>query len=328
MSLRARRHLRRATAIALATAALAAPGGALTPAVAAPPASDPVVAAVGDIACQSLSQGDGQGACRSDEVAALITELAPDRFFALGDLQYNNGKLSEFLKVYDKQFGHLNPITMPTPGNHEYGTEGASGYFDYFGERAHGPQGYYSFDLGEWHVVSLNSDVCGDDPGCGPGTPQYEWLEADLAANDARCTLALQHHPTFDWRPWQKWVDPDDTTPNGGSEVDMYLDMWQLMDDAGVDVMLASHNHLYHRWAPQHADGTRDADGIRQFTVGTGGRSLYPLGKKPRPANLVAAQNKSFGVLRLTLHDDAYSYEWVGLPTDRAYRDQGTVACR
>lgn len=328
MSLRARRHLRRAIAIALATVALAAPGGALTPAVAAPPVSDPVIAAVGDIACQSLSQGDGEGACRSDEVAALITELAPDRFLALGDLQYNNGKLSEFLKVYDHQFGHLNPITMPTPGNHEYGTEGASGYFDYFGERAHGPEGYYSFDLGEWHVVSLNSDVCGDDPGCGPGTPQYEWLEADLAENDARCTLAFQHHPTFDWRPWQKWVDPDDTTPNGGSEVDMYLDMWQLMDDAGVDLMLASHNHLYHRWAPQHADGTRDADGIRQFTVGTGGRSLYPLGKKPRPANLVAAQNKSFGVLRLTLHDDAYTYAWVGLPTDRAYRDRGTVACR
>ena len=99
-----------------------------TPAAAVEP-GDPVIAAVGDIACQSYSQSDGEGACRSDEVAALITELAPDRFLALGDLQYNNGKLEEFLRVYDRQFGHLNPITTPTPGNHEYGTDGAQGYF-------------------------------------------------------------------------------------------------------------------------------------------------------------------------------------------------------
>ena len=291
-------------------------------------AGDPVIAAVGDIACQSYSQSDGEGACRSDEVAALITDIAPDRFLALGDLQYNNGKLDEFLRVYDPQFGHLNPITMPTTGNHEYGTDGAQGYFDYWGAGAHGPDGYYSFDLGAWHVVSLNSDICQDDPGCGPGTPQYEWLAADLAGNDAECTLAFQHHPVFDWRPWQKFVDPDYDGPNGGSENEMYLDMWRLLDREGVDVMLVGHNHLYHRWAPQHANGTRAANGIRQFTVGTGGRSLYSLGKKPRPTNLLAVQNKSFGVLQMTLHADGYDYSWVGLPTDPVFRDRGSAACR
>jgi hypothetical protein len=324
MSHRASRLALTAGATLLMTLTSASP---LTPAAAGPRSADPMIAAVGDIACQSYSQSDGQGACRSDEVAALITQMAPDRFLALGDLQYNNGKLSEFLRVYDRQFGHLNPITMPTPGNHEYGIEGPQGYFDYFGSRAHGPEGYYSFDLGAWHVVSLNSNTC-DDPGCGPGSPQYEWLAADLAGNDAQCTLAFQHHPVFDWRPWQKWVDPDDPTPNGGSETEMHLDMWRLLDREGVDVMLVGHNHLYHRWAPQHANGERDQDGIRQFTVGTGGRSLYPLGKKPRPANLLAVQNKSFGVLQMTLHDDSYDYAWTGLPTDPAFRDAGSVACR
>lgn len=316
-------------AVAAALLAGTTLAGTVTPVVAAPPRPDPVITAVGDVACQSFSQSDGEGACRSDEVAALITDLAPDRFLALGDLQYNNGTLDEFLRVWDRQFGSLKPITMPTPGNHEYGTEGAQGYFDYFGAVANGPLGYYSFDLGEWHIVSLNSDICRDDPGCGPGTPQYEWLAADLAAHDgAMCTLAFQHHPTFDWRQWEKFVDPDGTNPNAGSENEMYFDMWRLMDGHGVDVLLNGHNHIYHRWAPQTADGTRDVNGIRQFTVGTGGRSLYPLGKKPRPANLLAVQNKAFGVLQMTLHEESYSYAWVGLPTDPAFRDSGSFACR
>jgi hypothetical protein len=314
---------------AAAIAAVLVLGTPTLPAAAVPPAPAPRIVAVGDVACQSFSQSDGEGACRSDEVAALITELAPDRFLALGDLQYNKGTLREFLRVWDPQFGHLKPITDPVAGNHEYDTPGAQGYYDYFGEAAHGPEGYYSFDLGAWHLVALNSDVCGDPPGCGPGSPQYEWLAADLRANDdALCTLAFQHHPVFDWRQWQTWVDPDSTNPNGGTEVEQYLDLWSLMDEAGVDAMLVGHNHLYHRWAPQDVEGDRDPDGIRQFTVGTGGRSLYPLGKKPRPENLLAVQNKAFGVLEMTLHPTGYDYRWVGLPTDRAFDDAGSFACR
>jgi hypothetical protein len=315
------------SAIAAAAVAAVIVASAATTGVAAPPPPDPRIVAVGDIACQSFSQSDGEGACRSDEVAALITQLAPDRFLALGDLQYNNGTITEFTKVWDLQFGHLNPITAPVPGNHEYGTPGAEGYFTYWGAAAHGSEGYYSFDLGAWHLVALNSDVCGDPPGCGPGSPQYEWLAADLAGSRARCTLAFQHHPPFDWRTWEKWVDPDETNPNGGSEVVAYRDLWALMDTAGVDVMLVGHNHIYHRWAPQDVNGTRDPNGIRQFTVGTGGRSLYPLGKKPRPANLLAVQNKAFGVLQMTLHATGYDYRWVGLPTDPAFRDSGSFSC-
>jgi len=315
-----------AVAATLSLVVVAALAGPATTTIAAPP--DPVIAAAGDLVCQSFSQSDGEGVCRSDEVAALVTDMDVDAWLPLGDIQYSNGTLTEFQKVYDLQFGHLLPTTYPVPGNHEYGTEGAAGYFAYFGDRAHGPEGYYSFTLGDWHVVALNSDICRDDPGCGPGSPQYEWLADDLASSDALCTLAFQHHPTFDWRTWQKFVDPDDDRPNGGSETEMYFDLWRLMDREGVDVILNGHNHIYHRWAPQHADGTRDPDGIRQFTVGTGGRSLYPLGKKPRPANLLAVQNKSFGVLRMTLHPTGYDYAWTGLPTERPFDDAATVACR
>ncbi len=291
------------------------------------PAPDPVIVAVGDLACQSLSQGDGQGACRSGDVASLITGLAPNRFLALGDLQYNNGTLEEYQRVWNVQFGHLLSILSPSPGNHEYGTAGAQGYFDNFGPVAVSTLGYYSYDLGSWHIVSLNSDICGNDPGCGPGTPQYEWLKADLAASRASCTLAFQHHPRFDWRPYQKWIDDNGTTHYAGTETAPYIEMWRLMDGAGVDVMLVGHNHLYQRWAPQDADGKLSATGMRQFTVGTGGRSLYPLGFKPKPKNLLVTQNKSFGVLKMTLHSSSYDYQWVSVPGEARFADAGTFAC-
>jgi hypothetical protein len=319
---------RRSTSRPVASAIVAALVLALAAAPAAGEDHDPRIVAVGDIACQSLTQGDGEGACRSDEVAELIRSLEPDRFLALGDLQYNSGSAREFARVWEVQFGDLRSITMPAPGNHEYVTEGAAGYFGYFGAKAHPPEGYYSFDLGAWHIVSLNSEICGDDPGCGPGSPQYEWLQGDLAEHDTACTLAFQHHPPKDWRPFEKWVDADATTKYGGSETAPYIELWRLMDRLGVDVLLVGHNHIYHRWAPQDAEGERTADGIRQFTVGTGGRSLYPYGPKPRPENLVAAQRKSFGVLEMTLHDASYDYRWVGLPGDPVFVDQGAFACR
>ena len=324
----------RRTRFTLATIASIALLGAIivptTQAVAGKAKPDPVIVAMGDAACQSLSMGDGEGACRSGDVADLIRSIKPTRFLALGDLQYNNATLEEFQRVWDVQFGDLKSITMPAPGNHEYGTDGAQGYFDYFGPVAAGPRGYYSFNLGSWHIVSLNSDICGDEPGCGPGTPQYEWLKADLRRyKSAPCTLAFQHHPRYDWRPFNKWVDLEDETPNGGTEVDEYVDMVNLMDASGVDVLLASHNHLYQRWAPQDGDGNFDPNGIRQFTVGTGGRSLYGLGTGDQPANLQATQNKSFGVLKMTLHATSFDFAWVGVPGEAAYTDAGNgVACK
>ena len=293
---------------------------------------DPVIVAVGDLACQSLPQGQGAATCQSGKIADLIRDIDPDRFLALGDLQYNNAKLSEILRVWDKQFGDLLDITSPAPGNHEYGTSGAAGYFEYFGERANPdgtdpPTGYYSFDLGDWHIVSLNSDACGDDPGCVAGTDQYEWLADDLADHPADCTLAYWHHPRYDWRPWQKWVDENDTTPNGGSEVRPLIPLWELMYDEGVDVVLSAHNHLYQRWVPQDGRGNSVADGAVQFTVGTGGRSLYPFGRPPKPENLEVTQNDAYGLLQMTLHADSYSYEWVSAAGQPAFEDAGTVDC-
>lgn len=288
-------------------------------------ASDPVVVAVGDLACQSPSQGTGQGACRSGEVADLVRALDPDAFLVLGDAQYSNGKLSEYLRVWDPQFGDLLEVTQPSPGNHDYGTPDAAGYFAYFGAAANPPLGYYSFDLGRWHVVSLNSPICGDDAGCGPGSPQYDWLAADLAGSRARCTIAFMHELRYDWRPWQKWVEDDGATPNAGSETAAFVPLWELMAERGVDVVLGGHNHLYQRWVPQDAHGNAVDGGVVQFTVGTGGRSLYSFGIPPIPGNLAATQNKAFGVLKLVLHRDSYDYEWVGVPGDPAFEDSGTA---
>ncbi|HZB01579.1 MAG TPA: hypothetical protein VE800_05660 [Actinomycetota bacterium] len=287
---------------------------------------DPVVVAAGDFACQTLTSGEGTATCQSGAVADLIRRIDPDRFLALGDLQYNNGKLSEFLRVWDVQFGDLKSITKPIPGNHEYGTPDAAGYFTYFGARAHPPHGYYSFDVENWHVVALNDALCGDDD-CANGTPQHEWLEQDLANSDAECTLAMIHHPRYDWRPWQKWVDVEDDTPNGGTSVDFLVPLWRVLHGAGVEAVLNGDNHLYQRWAPQDADGNRVAGGTIQFTVGTGGRLLYSYGIPPRPANLLVTQNEAFGVLKLTLHEDSYTYAWKSAPGQPRFEDRGTVAC-
>lgn len=318
---------RRLGRLSVLIAGLALAGAAVAPA-SANGEEAPTIAAVGDVACQSLNNGQGTATCESGAVADLVRDLAPDRFLALGDLQYSNGKLEEFLRVWDVQFGDLKPITAPTLGNHEYGTSGAQGYFDYFGAIANPPLGYYSFDLGAWHLVSLNSDICGDDPGCGPGTPQYEWLAADLAASDAACTLVYAHHPYYDWRPFQKWIVDDGTTQNGGTETAPYQPLWELMVAEGVDVSLVAHNHVYQRWAAQDAHGNAIEDGIVQFVVGTGGRSLYPYGRPPQPANLLATQNDSYGVLSMTLDASSYDFAFVAAEGQAPYEDAGSgIAC-
>jgi hypothetical protein len=289
----------------------------------------PVIVAVGDLACPSLHGGRGPRVCRSDVVADLVTQIDPDRFLPLGDLQYEDGSLERFLQVYDAQFGHLNNITEPVPGNHEYRQEGAQGYFDYFGQIAHPPAGYYSYRLGSWHLIALNSQICRSDPGCGPGSPQHEWLEAELEDNaDASCTLAYMHHPRYDWRPWQKWIRDDaGQIQFGGSETEPFVPMWELLYDHGGDVFLAGHNHVYQRWLPQDAHWNHDPDGIVQFTVGTGGRLLYPLGRPPMPDALVVTQNGAHGVLKMTLHEESYDYAWISAEGQPDYTDSGTGTC-
>jgi len=221
-----------------------------------------------------------------------------------------NGTLAEFLAVYDQTWGRFQSITQPTVGNHEYGTPGASGYFTYFGSSA-GPSGtgYYSYDVGAWHVVVLNS-MCGAVGGCSTGSAQEEWLRTDLAASSATCTLAYWHHPRF-------------SSGSHGSAPELEP-LWQALYAEGADVVLNGHDHDYERFAPQSPTGAGDPLGLREFVVGTGGANLVPL--EAPIANSEVRSASTFGVLQLTLH--ASSYDWAFLPeTAGGFTDTGQASC-
>jgi len=270
-----------------------------------------VVVAAGDLVCER-SPGSDPNWCQYDDVAALVRAEAPDRFLALGDIQYETGALEDFQDFYDPFFGAFRPFTSPVPGNHEYdGSPNAQGYFDYFGPDAAPAGGYTSFDLGSWHLIALNSELCFRE-GCGPGSAQYQWLAQDLAAHaGASCTLAFFHHPRFTTSGAQGRVRP----------------FWELLYAAHADVVLSGHAHRYERWARQSPVGVRRARGIRQFVVGTGGRSLHPLGPQ-RPESFVRGQDDSFGALRLDLRDGSFGYRWLTAPGQPAFHDaDATVPC-
>jgi hypothetical protein len=298
--------------------------------------SEPVVvAAVGDIACKSLPS-EHTRRCRYDRVAELIRSLAPERFLALGDLQYLHGSAEQFASYYDRFFAELKPITAPVPGNHELYTLYGEGYYGYFGDAAYGPGGWYSFDLGDWHVLALNSQICKGSvwhpelgqntpitknpavsDGCGPGSAMYEFANKDLVLHqDARCTLAIMHHPLFGSPPWPAGVFLLQLQP-----------LWQLLDQQGVDVLLAGHEHDYQRFAPQDAFGRADPNGIREFIVGTGGSTYGDLPKGKAATNREAGQDTSFGVLKMTLRDGAYDWGFLTAQGEEPYSDAGSADC-
>ncbi len=271
---------------------------------------DPVIAAAGDIACDSLIVTPSQ--CHQESTANLVVRGGFDAVLDLGDNQYDVGSLSAYETYYDPTWGRVKAITHPVPGNHEYETPRASGYYGYFGSAAGDPsRGYYSYDLASWHIVALNSN-CPDVGGCGPGSPQERWLRADLAAQPATCTLAYWHHPRF-----------SSGTTHGSDPI--YTAFWQALYDGGVDVILVGHEHNYERFAPQRADGTADpAKGIREFVVGTGGREHYPFGTPI--ANSQVRDNTTFGVLELVLHQRSYEWGFVS-EVGGSFTDSGTTAC-
>ncbi|MGH3065593.1 MAG: metallophosphoesterase [Gaiellaceae bacterium] len=260
----------------------------------APPAQTFVVAVAGDIA------GDGSG---DDETASLLDRIAPSVVLTTGDNAYPDGALSQFQSYYAPTWGRHRVRTRPSPGNHDYHTEGASGYFTYFGARAPAP--YYSFDLGSWHLISLNSEIS-----MSAGSEQHSWLERDLAASNAPCTLAFWHKPRF---TSGKYDDFTSTTP-----------MWRLLYAVGAEVVLNGHDHNYQRYGLLTPDGTPAPEGgIREFVVGTGGRGLYELsGDKRREA----AQARVLGVLQLTLRPARY--DWSFVPVSGGYSDTGSGTCR
>ena len=293
---------------------------AATPA--GPATGDPVVAAAGDIACDPASSSFNNGlgtssSCRQKYTSDLLVGAQLAAVLALGDIQYEDGTLAQFQQSYDRSWGRVKDITYPAVGNHEYQTPKAAGYFDYFngvgvqtGRAGDRSKGYYSFNIGSWHVVTLNSN-CSQVGGCGAGSPQETWLRQDLAAHPASCTLAYWHHPRF-------------SSGEHGDTAAMQP-IWQTLYDANADVALAGHDHGYERFAPQTsagvADGTR---GIREFVVGTGGKSHYAF-TTARPNSLVR-ESQTYGVLELTLH--AQSYDWRFVPeAGGTFADSGSAAC-
>jgi hypothetical protein len=262
--------------------------------------SDPVVAAAGDIAPPGIGWGHRE---TSNRVLAIDPTVA----LTLGDNQYPSGTLSDFRRHYGPTWGRFKAKTRPSPGNHEYEIAGAAGYFAYFGKLAK-PEGrsYYSFDLGAWHLISLDSNI-----DLQAGSRQERWLRADLATTTKRCILAYWHHPRFTSGAHQgdnPWVGP----------------FWNALYTARADVVLSGHEHNYERFARQNPAGRATPHGIRQFVVGTGGVDLLGFAA-PKPNSQVRRRN-TWGVLVLVLHPR--SYEWRFVSEDGEVVDRGApVAC-
>lgn len=252
------------------------------------------------------------GDCSSDgdeATAAIVAEL--DGVVAtLGDTAYPNGSEASFEDCYDPTWGRFADRTRPVPGNHDYEAGDADAYFSYFGDAAGNPErGYYSYSVGSWHVVALNS-VCGEVD-CGPASDQLAWLRADLQAAAADCLLAYWHHPRF-------------TSGGVGSDTRM-APAWQMLQEAGAEVVLSGHSHLYERFAPMDEHGTERPDGIRQFVVGTGGTHLHAVGSQLLSSEAVIGERH--GVLHLEL--GAASYRWRFLAVGEASPlDEGVGECQ
>jgi len=241
----------------------------------------------------------------------VVGDSTMTAFAALGDNQYADGTLADFRASYDPSYGRVLDRTIPVVGNHEYQTRRAAGYFDYFGARAGDrDKGYYSTDVGAWHVVVLNTN-CGEIGGCGTGSPQEQWLRADLAAHPARCTVALTHHPRY---------SSGEHGDNG-----FVADLWDTLQQGGADLVLSGHDHDYERFAPMDSSGGLDAAGPRQFVVGTGGKGNR--GFASVRAHSEAHDSTSFGVLRLELRADSYSWRFVA-SGGGTNADAGTASCR
>ncbi len=267
--------------------------------------SDPVLVGAGDIA--TCGQLDGA------EATAKLLDQIPGTVFAVGDLAYPDGSEENFAKCYGPTWGRHKARTRPAPGNHEYHVGGASAYSHYFGAAAGDPdKAYYSYDLGQWHVVVLNSE-CAEVGGCAAGSPQEKWLRKDLTEHPQLCALAYFHKPLFS------------SGGKHGNDLEV-KPLWDALYAAGAEVVLNGHDHDYERFAPQDPDGKSDPDyGIREFVVGSGGKDSHRIMGKPQP-NSEARNDDTYGVLKLTLHPK--SYDWQFVPeAGKSFTDSGSAAC-
>jgi hypothetical protein len=310
-------HLYKITRVRVACAAmmLALSGCASPPAPHGFSGTPATVYAAGDIADCRYRLPEASGAAATAWLVEAGLAAHPGaRALTLGDHTYPVGTAAEFRDCYQPTWGRFRDRTLPTPGNHEYYTPGAPGYFTYFGATAAPEQaGYYSVQLGKWHVISLNStlrDAAFDQ--------QLAWLKQDLARHPALCTLAFWHHPRY--------------SSGGHADNDFMAPLWQALLDGGVELALAGHDHHYERFAPQNAHGVRDdARGMRQFVVGTGGAWLTPM--RFASDNSEERNNVNLGVLRLDLFDNGYTWEFIAVGNESdagvaPYTDRGAAPCR
>jgi acid phosphatase type 7 len=268
---------------------------------------DIVVAAAGDI----IDTCTGT-ACEYYKVSDAILSINPNLVLALGDLSNNSGVMADYTGPFQNSWGRFKSIISPVPGNHDYGTSGAANYYNYFGTNVtHGPNGYYSFDLGNWHFVAINSNCDKLTGGCANGSPEETWLKGDLAANTKPCTLAFWHHPRY-------------SSGHDGDNLFM-ADIYQDLYNANTEIVLSGHSHDYERFAPQNNLGQLDTTkGITQFVVGTGG--AFWTGYNAIEPNSRAHQNTIHGALQLALHSD--SYDWSFIPeAGKTWTDSGSTLC-
>lgn len=265
-------------------------------------AADPVLVGAGDIASCARTQ---------DTATAKLLDSIAGTVFTTGDNVYAKGTATEFANCYGPTWGRHKSRTRPVVGDHEYETPEAAGYYGYFGSRAGDPRkGYYSFNIGAWHVVVLNTN-CSAVGGCGGTSPQARWLRSDLAAYPRTCTIAVWHHPRF---------TSTRSTPDGRTAA-----FWQILYQQGADIIVTGHAHHYERFAPQTPAGAADPSyGIRQFVVGTGGAALVGFSTTMR--NSQVRNGSTHGVLRLTLHASSYDFAFVPI-AGRTFRDSGTTRC-
>jgi calcineurin-like phosphoesterase family protein len=246
------------------------------------------------------------GSCdgKADEAVAELAATLPGTIALLGDTAYESGTTQEFADCFEPAWGPMRSRLRPAAGNHDYETADAAGYFAWFGSAAGTPgEGWYSYEIGSWHVVVLNSN-CQLVGGCGKGSPQLTWLASDLAGHPTDCLLAYWHHP--------RWS----SGRHGSSDATQPL--WAALAAAGADVILSGHDHNYERIL---------VDGVREFVVGTGGRSLYQFGRDPLDTTEVRS-DEGYGLLELTLGEGRYDWQFLTVDiVTTSFTDSGTGEC-
>jgi acid phosphatase type 7 len=280
--------------------------------------ADPVIAAAGDIACDPTDPNYNGGSgtadgCQQRATSNLLVGAGLSAVLPLGDIQYNAPSPSNLAEVYDPTWGRVKSISRPILGNHDGSGESYFNYFNGVGvdNGPAGPRGrgYYSYDVGAWHLVALNSNCA--TVSCGAGSIQESWLRADLAAHPSGCTLAYWHHPRY-------------SSGHDGSHVTLQA-FWSDLNAVGAEIVLSGHSHDYERFAPKDAAGNVSPGGVRQFVVGTGGAFFTGLGTS-RVAGSEVSQNETFGVLKLTLHPTSYDWQFVPI-AGSSWTDSGSAPC-